>query len=133
MECSTLRLLTGDLAAAIHFWRDLLQLSLHFQDESLGYASFEMGSVGLEIMARSSFAASLGQPWLQQEPLGCQIVLDFRVADVDAAYADLVARGATPLAPPMDRPLWRARTAHVADPDGHVVELYSPLPAAPSL
>jgi lactoylglutathione lyase len=54
-------------------------------------------------------------------------VLDFRVDDVDASYAELVAQGATSVSAPVDRPAWRARTAHIADPDGHVIELYAML------
>jgi len=42
--------------------------------------------------------------------------------DTDAAFADLVAHGATPMSEPHD---WLAdlRVAWVADPDGHPVEL----------
>jgi catechol 2,3-dioxygenase-like lactoylglutathione lyase family enzyme len=48
--------------------------------------------------------------------------IGFKVADVDAAFAELVARGAPPVAPPTDR-FWGQRTAYVRDPDGHLVEL----------
>ncbi|HEY1353812.1 MAG TPA: VOC family protein [Ktedonobacteraceae bacterium] len=128
MEFLGTRLLTRDFSAAIHFWRDIMGLPLHMQDESLGYAYFDLGKVGLEIMAHSAFAAATGESSPPRETIGRQVVLDFRVDDVDAAYASLIALGATPLAPPVDRPLWRARTAHLADPDGHVVELYTTLP-----
>jgi len=127
MEYVSTRLLARDVAAAVHFWRDLMKLSLNFQDESSGYAYFDMGKAGLEIMACSAFATALGEATFSQEPAGCQVVLDFRVEDVDAAYAEVIALGAISVAPPMDRPLWGARTAHIADPDGHVVELYTPL------
>jgi catechol 2,3-dioxygenase-like lactoylglutathione lyase family enzyme len=40
----------------------------------------------------------------------------------DAAYAELVAKGARPVTPPARRP-WGQRTAYVADPDGHLIEL----------
>jgi catechol 2,3-dioxygenase-like lactoylglutathione lyase family enzyme len=129
MEFFGTRLLTGDFSAAVHFWRDIMGLSLHMQDEGLGYAYFDLGKTGLEIMARSAFAATLAESSPPLEATGRQVVLNFRVDDVDAAYTSLIALGATPLAPPVDRPLWRARTAHLADPDGHVVELYTVLPA----
>lgn len=128
MEFFGTRLLVGNFAAAVHFWRDLMKLSLQFQDESLGYAYFDTGKGGLELMARDGFAEAVGEVSPAQEPQGRQVVLDFRVDDVDAVYAELIAQGATPVAPPKDRPLWRARTAHIADPDGHVVELYTSLP-----
>lgn len=81
-------------------------------------------------MACSAFATALGESLPAREPAGHQVVLDFRVENVDAAYAEAIALGATPIAPPLDRPLWGARTAHIADSDGHVIELYTPLPSS---
>ncbi len=48
--------------------------------------------------------------------------IGFKAADVDAAFRELVARGASPVAPPTDR-FWGQRTAYVRDPDGHLIEL----------
>jgi lactoylglutathione lyase len=56
-------------------------------------------------------------------------VIVFRVDDVDATYNELVERGAKALVEPVNRPIWQARTAHLSDPDGYLVEIYSPLPA----
>ena len=63
-------------------------------------------------------------------PEGHQAVIVFRVDDIDATYADLVKRGAKAVAAPVDRPVWQARTAHFSDPDGYLVEIYSPLQAS---
>lgn len=128
MELFSFRLLVSDFAAAVHFWRDLMHVSLQFQDEALGYAYFDTGKVGLELMRRDDFASALGEVTPLPEPQGRQVVIDFRVDDVDSTYAELVALGARAVAPPQDRPLWRARTAHLADPDGHVIEIYTSLP-----
>ena len=128
MEFSGLRLLVSDFGAAVHFWRDLMQFPLQFQDESLGYAYFDTGKGGLELMDADYFAQSLGEVTPAPAAQGRQIVINVRVDDVDQAYKDLLAQGVAPLAQPQDRPLWRARTAHIADPDGHVVELYTSLP-----
>ncbi len=38
-----------------------------------------------------------------------------------------VKRGAKEIAAPVDRPVWQARTAHLSDPDGYLVEIYSQL------
>lgn len=47
-------------------------------------------------------------------------------ADVDAAYAEAIAAGGTPLAPPSDMS-WGGYSSYFADPDGHVWELgYNP-------
>lgn len=129
MEFFGVRLLVSDFSAAVHFWRDVMQLSLQFQDETLGYAYFDTGKAGLELMRRADFAAAIGENAPAPEPRGRQVVVNFRVDDVDSAYAELVARGATAVSSPQDRPAWQARTAHIADPDGHVIELYTSLPA----
>ena len=48
--------------------------------------------------------------------------LTLGVDDVDAACAELAARGVELLNGPMDRP-WGIRTAAFADPSGHIWEL----------
>jgi catechol 2,3-dioxygenase-like lactoylglutathione lyase family enzyme len=50
--------------------------------------------------------------------------LSFAVRDVDAVHALLRVRGATILAPPLDRPTSRALL--VADPDGNAIEFSAP-------
>ena len=55
---------------------------------------------------------------------GQSIVLAFTVADVDAAYSQLLERNAVVLEPPTDRP-WGARNLCVLDADGNRVYLRS--------
>lgn len=129
MEFFGFRLLVKDFAAAVHFWRDLMKFPLNFQDESLGYAYFDTGKGGLELMRQDDFAAAMGEATPVPSPQGRQVVVDVRVDNVDQTYHELIAQGVVSVAPPQDRPVWRARTAHIADPDGHVVELYTSLPA----
>jgi lactoylglutathione lyase len=128
MEFFGVRLLVGDFQAALHFWRDLMKLPAQFADETVGYAYFDTGKTGLELFRRDDFADAIGEATPVAEPQGRQVVLDFRVENVDTAYAELVAQGAIPVSEPVDRPAWRARTAHIADPDGHVIELFTSLP-----
>jgi uncharacterized glyoxalase superfamily protein PhnB len=96
-------------------------------DETMGYAYFDTGDSGVELLSRDGFAATLGEATPAPTPEGHQAVLVFRVDDVDATYSDLVARGATPIAEPQDRPAWGARTAPLRAHDGYLVEIYSPL------
>jgi lactoylglutathione lyase len=44
------------------------------------------------------------------------------VADVDAAYEELKAKGVTFVRPPTDQ-RWGLRTAHFADPEGNLWEI----------
>ena len=129
MQLINLRLLVGDVPASIRFWRDVMQLPMKYGDEAIGYAYLETSSAGIELMQRDAFAAAIGQA-AAPAPSGHAAVLVFSVDDVDARYAELVARGATPVAGPQDRAEWGARSAQLSDPDGYLVEVYSQLPSA---
>jgi predicted enzyme related to lactoylglutathione lyase len=133
MQLINFRLLVSDTSASIRFWRDIVQLPMQYGDEAMGYAYFETSSAGIELMQRGAFAAAIGTA-AAAAPAGHLAAIVFRVDDVDSSYADLVARGATPVAGPQDRAEWGARSAQVADPDGYLVEVYSklPSPAAPA-
>src|ERR1700733_5338745 len=110
------RLLVEDFSAALHFWRDIMKLRVSFHDETIGYAYFDTGKIALELQTHDAFTSALGAP--AQVAHGRQVVLDVRVDDVDATDAELIELGATSVSAPIDRPAWRARTAHIADPDG---------------
>ena len=99
-----------------------MQLPMKFGDEAMGYAYFETSSAGVELMQRDAFAAAIGSA-AAPAPSGHSAVLVFSVDDVDARYAELVARGATPVAGPQDRAEWGARSAQISDPDGYLVEV----------
>ena len=129
MQLINVRLLVGDVSASIRFWRDVVQLPMKYGDEAMGYAYFETSSAGIELMQRDAFAAVIGTA-AAPTPAGHPAVMVFSVDDVDASYADLVARGATPVAEPQDRAEWGARAAQVGDPDGYLVEIYRKLPSA---
>jgi lactoylglutathione lyase len=130
MKFINVRLLVSDITAAIRFWRDVMGLRMTYGDEAIGYAYFETDSAGVELLTREGFAAALGETASTPTPQGHLAVLVFRVDDVDTAYADFVQRGATAVARPQDRAPWGVRSAHLSDPDGNIVELYSPLPGA---
>ncbi len=130
MKLINFRLLVSDFPASLKFWRDIMMLPMTFSEETMGYAYFDTGNAGLELFSRAGFAASLGDSPPAKTPAGHQAVIVFRVDDVDATYADLVKRGAKLVAAPVDRPVWQARTAHLSDPDGYLVEIYSPLGAS---
>lgn len=130
MKFVNVRLLVGDMAASMRFWRDVMGFRMTFGDEAMGYAYFETDSAGVELMTREGFAAALGEAASQPTAKGHPAVLVFRVDDVDTAYANFVERGATAIAGPQNRPAWQVRSAHLSDPDGYLVEIYSQLAGA---
>jgi catechol 2,3-dioxygenase-like lactoylglutathione lyase family enzyme len=113
-------LIVQDLDRALGFYSGVLGLPLGHRAGD--YAQFQTGATRLALYSRSAMAKTLGtslQPPAANAP-GFEI--GFKVADVDAVFADLVARGARPAVPPTDR-FWGQRTAYIRDPDGHLVEL----------
>ncbi len=92
-----------------------------------GYAYFEAGNAGLEVFSWDRHATALGEPTPAPVPADHLAILSFEVENVDITYTTLVERGATPVAEPQDRPEWLARTGHLADPDGCLIELYQSL------
>src|SRR3954447_2689857 len=102
MQLVNFRLLVGDVPASIRFWRDIVQLPMQYGDEAMGYAYFETSSAGIELMQRDAFAAAIGTA-AAAAPMGHLAAIVFKVDDVDASYASLVERGATPVAGPQDR------------------------------
>ena len=129
MKFVNVRLLVNDMAAAMKFWRDVMELRMTYGDEAMGYAYFETDSAGVELMTRKSFAEALGKAEAAP-PQGYLVALVLQVDDVDATYADLVKRSAMAVAGPQDRPAWGVRSAHLSDPDGYIVEIYSKLDRA---
>lgn len=113
-------LVVADLDASLRFWTGLLGLPLGHR--SGPYAQLDTGTTRLALYQRDAMAATLGRPLRPPDPEAPGFEVGFKVPDVDAAYAELVAGGARAVRPPVDQP-WGQRTAYVADPDGHLVEL----------
>jgi catechol 2,3-dioxygenase-like lactoylglutathione lyase family enzyme len=113
-------LIVEDLDRSLRFYTGVLGLRLGHR--SGDYAQLDTGATRLGLYARAAMARMLGlslRPPSQDAP-GFEI--GFKVADIDAAFAELVASGASPVTPPTDRP-WGQRTGYVRDPDGHLIEL----------
>jgi catechol 2,3-dioxygenase-like lactoylglutathione lyase family enzyme len=102
--------LVTDLAAAAHFYRDVLGLPQEVYSEEHQWAEFDCGNVTLALKG--------GAP----APLAGGARLALAVADIDAAYADLTARGVALADPPRDHGC--CRHLEVRDPDGHIVILH---------
>ncbi|HUR96246.1 MAG TPA: VOC family protein [Gemmatimonadales bacterium] len=108
----------GELQRSIGFYRDVLGLRLLFQAPP-GLAFLDCG--GVRIMLTESKA----------EELAAAGVIYYRVADLDAAYLSLRARGAAFVDAPHriarlpDHELWMA---FLRDPDDHLLALMAERP-----
>ena len=131
MKLDSFRLLINDFSASFQFWHDIVGLQLIYRDDNNTYAYFEAGSARLELLKADYFVASLGEAEPTPIQVGYRGVVVFRADDVDATYADLVKRGAPPLAPPQHHPAGFARTALLVAPDGYVLEVFTSLRPLP--
>jgi lactoylglutathione lyase len=111
-------LIVDELERSLAFYAGGLGLPLGHRSGS--YAQLATGTTRLALYERRAMADTLGRDLGPPGDWGFE--LGFKVDDVDAAWGELTAAGAVSVCPPTDRP-WGQRTAYVADPDGHLVEL----------
>ena len=120
-----LTLFVEDLRESKHFYQDVFGLSVLFEDENS--AVFRFANTLINLLEISA-ARELIEPGVVASPgAGSRFQLTIPVDDVDAACAELKARGVELLNGPMDR-AWGVRTACFTDPGGHIWELAQPLP-----
>jgi len=113
-------LIVEDLDRALGFYVDVLGLRLGHRSGE--YAQLDTGTTRLALYTRSAMAKTLGMALAPPVSNAPGFEVGFKVSDVDAAFTELIARGARPVMPPTDR-FWGQRTAYLRDPDGHLIEL----------
>jgi catechol 2,3-dioxygenase-like lactoylglutathione lyase family enzyme len=118
-------LVVEDLDRALGFYTGVLGLKLGHR--SGDYAQLDTGATRLALYTRNAMAKTLGLSLQAPDANAPAFEIGFKVADVDAAVSELIARGAALVTPPTDR-FWGQRTAYVRDPDGHLIELAQDLP-----
>jgi lactoylglutathione lyase len=129
MKLTHVRLCVDDLPACIAFYRDVLGLTAKFDHEGTVYVEFETGTPGMTIglFKHELMQAAIGKPHDNAQKVGERVLLTFYVKSVDAAFAELKAKGVTVASEPKDQPQWMIRVAHVRDPAGNLIELHQPL------
>jgi catechol 2,3-dioxygenase-like lactoylglutathione lyase family enzyme len=119
-------LFVRDLAGCTAFYRDTFKLP--FQGSDADSATFLLqDGLYLILLAPSGTKDLLGAGGDDVAAAGGpRALLAVSVADVDAAYAELTAKGVTFVRPPTDR-RWGLRTAHFTDPEGNLWEINRPI------
>lgn len=113
-------LFVTDLEASKAFYANAFGLPVHYEDPHS--AVFRFGPTLVNLLVDTEAPELVAPAAVGRRGDGVRFQLTLGVDDVDAAAADLVARGVTLLNGPMDRP-WGIRTAAFTDPDGHVWEI----------
>lgn len=127
-KIALITILTGNVPALLQFYRDVL--GFQAKGDMGEYVEFESEGVRFAICSRSIMEGATKHPSYKEPKSGQSFELAFPLdtpEEVDKAYADIVAKGATPIQAPTTMP-WGQRTAFFADPDGNIHELFADLP-----
>lgn len=125
MELTHVRLLVDDIENCMDFYANTLGLGEAAVKVEGIYYEFKAGPARLGLYSRQLMQSTGGVA--QTARAGDQALLTFQVADVDAAYRELSAKGAQFVNPPHDQEAWVLRVAHLRDPEGNLIELNAPL------
>ena len=128
------RLLVVRFAESFRFYNavlpELIGAKLVKGDENGPYAFWDVDDQAAVVLSDrakwAEVAGTLGLP-VEAAPSQDRVMLVSRVDDVDAGYELCLRSGGTGVAGPTDRPDWgpNLRSAHVRDPEGHLLELQS--------
>lgn len=131
MELNCIRLLVNDFDACFRFYSEQMGLKVCWGKLGGDYASFDIGMPsGLSIFKSDLMAHAVGN-FEQALPENCRekVAIIIKVEDVDKAYTLLSEKKLVFINTPQDMPGWGIRVAHLRDPEGNLLELYSELPA----
>jgi len=124
------RLLVRDFAKSWHFYRDRLGLTPNKGHGAPPYGEFVSGGravLGLFERKRMARAVGLAPGRYSTRNVGRSAII-LSVHDVDRFAKVLKQRRVRLLKGPTNHPDWGLRTIHLQDPDGYLVEVYSPIP-----
>jgi catechol 2,3-dioxygenase-like lactoylglutathione lyase family enzyme len=117
---SAITLFVEDLPATKAFYERAFGLPIHFEDDAS--AVFNFGNTLINLLVVSEAPDLIGPAAVAPAGSGARHQFTIGVDDVDAAAAELRARGVELLNGPIDRP-WGIRTAAFQDPAGNIWEI----------
>jgi catechol 2,3-dioxygenase-like lactoylglutathione lyase family enzyme len=117
-----------DVPRSVAFYEQAFGLTRRHVTQQQEYGEMQTGTTRLgfinlaliEQMTKAPSSTRTNAP-----PSGSEI--GFVTPDVDGLYKRAVAAGAVPVEAPAEKP-WHQIVSYVRDPDGHLVEICSPLP-----
>jgi uncharacterized glyoxalase superfamily protein PhnB len=117
--------ITEDVKRLVGFYEPILRQHAKWSGDD--YAAFATGAGVLAII--SSTAQEQYIPASAEAAKNRSVILEFKVEDVDAEYKRLQTLVRTWVKPPTTQP-WGTRSIYFRDPDGNLVDFYSPSPAS---
>lgn len=128
MDFVSIRIITGDVARLVEFYERVTGLAAAWATED--FAELRTGRATLAIASTRTVA--LFAPDAARPADNRSVIVEFLVDDVDGVHARLTGAGAGTevVAPPTTMP-WGNRSLLLRDPDGNLVNVFTPVtPAA---
>jgi predicted enzyme related to lactoylglutathione lyase len=125
MDFVSIRLITADVPGLVAFYERLTGAHARWGNEV--FAELTVGTATLAVAGVQTvplFAPDAAEPRANRS-----VIVEFLVDDVDACYAGLRDAGAQFVNEPTTMP-WGNRSLLLRDPDGNLVNLFSPATAA---
>ena len=119
-------LLVNDMGKMIRFYRDVLGFEIKEAEDTSNVYLVKDGTLFL-LYGRKDFENLTSRKYEYVKGLNghSEIALYVDTFDeVDAAFRDVVSKGATPVLEPTTEP-WGQRTCYIADPEGNLIEIGS--------
>ena len=119
-------LLVNDMGKMIRFYRDVLGFEIKEAEDTSNVYLVKDGTL-LLLYGRKDFENMTSRKYEYVKGLNghSEIALYVDTFDeVDAAFRDVVSKGATPVLEPTTEP-WGQRTCYIADPEGNLIEIGS--------
>lgn len=118
-------LYVASVARSLEFYASAFEMKPSFVHESGEWAELDAGATRLGLCA-AALLERMGKTPAKPDPKRAAGEIALVTVDVEAWLTRALAAGARPISP-VERMEWGQTVAYVADPDGHLVELCTPM------
>ncbi len=126
MKLDGFGLFVNDMGKMIRFYRDVLSFEIQEGEDTSNVYLVKDGTLFL-LYGRQDFEKMTSRKYEYIKGLNGHFEIALYVdtfEEVDAAYADAIAKGAVSVLAPETEP-WGQRTCYIADPEGNLIEIGS--------
>lgn len=126
MKLDGFGIFVGDMPTMVRFYRDVLGFGIR-EDENASNVYLEKDGTLFLLFRRRDFEKMTNRTFGYAPGVNGHYEIALSVSDyaaVDAAFREVVAKGAEPVMEPTTEP-WEQRTCYVADPEGNLIEIGS--------
>ena len=126
MKLDGFGIFVGDMPTMVRFYRDVLGFGIR-EDDNASNVYLEKDGTLFLLFRRRDFEKMTNRTFGYAPGVNGHYEIALSVSDyaaVDAAFREVVAKGAEPVMEPTTEP-WGQRTCYVADPEGNLIEIGS--------